>query len=51
MPIAPRSSPAQRSDEIGTVLRGTFAQPEQQALPTDFLAMLVALDRQKRAGR
>lgn len=41
----------QRPDPLGATLRGAFAQPEEQALPQDFLAMLVALDRSKRAAR
>ena len=40
-----------RPDPLGTTLRGAFAQPEEQALPQDFLAMLAALDRSKRGTR
>jgi hypothetical protein len=32
---------------MGTILGRAFAQPASQALPQDFLAMLVALNRAK----
>ncbi|USI73688.1 hypothetical protein [Sphingomonas morindae] len=38
---------------LSATLSTAFGQPAEQALPRDFLAMLVALDRSKRdtAGR
>lgn len=36
---------------IGKVLDRAFAQPAGQALPRDFLAMLVALNRAQEAPR
>jgi hypothetical protein len=43
--------PNPRADPLATALRGAFGQPCDQALPQDFLAMLVALDRTKRGVR
>ncbi len=44
-------TPKPRIDPLGATPSGAFAQPGAQALPRDFLAMLVALDRSKRGVR
>ncbi len=35
---------------VAAALRTSFAQPTEQRLPSEFLALLIALDRSKRSG-